>query len=159
MYDSAAGTSDLSYKLMEAPGSDTAEAYSHDLAQPMSTGTWFFLCVAARQNGYLSIEHRSTGDAGFTSLGTWRLPAGALARAPEIGTLKLTGASGIEDLRLRHVADTAECRGSSLTVPESITMVDTRPQATAVAVSRQPDAVCQCGTPGVICTDLRIIHQ
>jgi len=159
MYDSAFGSSDLSYRIMAAPGNDPAQAYSHDQAQPMSSGTWFFLCVAARQNGYLSIEHRSNVGANFESLGAWRLPAGALARAPEIGTLQVTGPSDIEHLRLRHVADTAECRGSSHTVPENITMVDTRPQATAVAVSPGPGAACQCGTPGVACTDLRIVHQ
>ena len=161
LYDAASDSADLSVRLMALPLGDGDTAYVQDPGQPMATGTWFFLCVAARVDGYLEIEHRRAGEASFSPLGAWRLPGGALARAPEHGTLRVTGQPGVEELRLVHVSDTAACHPQSH-VPsnerlERVEIVDGQPLASPTTAV--PTNGCACSAPGVTCSTMRISHQ
>lgn len=157
LYGAASGSAALSVRVMALPEGNGNRAYVHDPAQPMRTGTWFFLCVAARADGQLTIEHRGAGATSFTPLGAWRLPAGALVRAPETGTLRVTGQPDVEELRLVHVSDAAACRAAGTAQLERIELIDTRPQA--VVTRPNPASGCTCSSPDVTCTTIRITHR
>jgi outer membrane protein OmpA-like peptidoglycan-associated protein len=157
LYGAESGLSELSVKVMALPESGGDKAYVHEPTQPMQTGAWFFLCVAARADGKLIIEHRGAGARSFSALGAWRLPSGALARAPETGTLRVTGRPDVEELRLVHVSDSAACQVGSAARLERIELVDTRPQAVPTHAVSAPE--CTCGSPGVACSKITISHQ
>ena len=150
IYDIATGTETLSVKIVVQRGAVTWVL--DPVFDAFQTGDTWIACVAAAQDGEVTLLQRTSG--GFEPLGTWQVPKGALMKAPTTGAVAVVPPAQTEHLRLRFVPATAACRGG--TVFEAIVLSAGRPQAQPAPEIATP---CRCTDPGVICRDIAIAHE